>query len=148
MRVILKQQVKGVGSAGDVKDVSDGYARNFLLPRGLAVEADETAIKTLDQKRRSAEKKEARELAEAKELQAKIQAIELDYAVNAGEGGRLFGSVTNKDIADQLARSGLKIDRRKLMLEEPIRQLGEYQVEIRLHPEVTAKLKIKVAAGK
>lgn len=148
MRVILKQQVKGVGSAGDVKDVSDGYARNFLLPRGLAVEADETAIKTLDQKRRSAEKKEARELAEAKELQAKIQAMELDYAVNAGEGGRLFGSVTNKDIADQLARSGLKIDRRKLMLEEPIRQLGEYQVEIRLHPEVTAKLKIKVAAGK
>lgn len=147
MRVILKQQVKGVGSAGDVKDVSDGYARNFLLPRGLAVEADETAIRTLEQKRRSTEKKEARELAEAKELQAIIQAKSLDYAVNAGEGGRLFGSVTSKDIADQLARTGVRVDRRKLMLEEPIRQLGEYQVEIRLHPEVTAKLKIKVTTG-
>jgi len=144
VKVILQQNVKGIGTAGEIKDVSDGYARNFLLPRGLAVVADANAVKNLEKQRESAGKKEAKELASSLELQSKIQATSLDYTANAGEGGRLFGSVTSKDIADQLARTGIKVDRRKIQMDEPIRQLGEYQVEIRLHPQVTAKLKVVV----
>lgn len=148
MKVIMRQSVKGVGNAGEIKNVSDGYARNFLLPRGLAVEADVAAVRSLEEQRKSSEKKEARELADAKTLQVEIEGFTLNYAVNAGEGGRLFGSVTSKDLADQLARAGIKVDRRKIVLDEPIRQLGEYCVDIRLHSQVVAKLKVVVSAGK
>lgn len=146
MKVILQQKVKGIGNPGDIKEVSDGYARNFLFPKGLAITADANALKSLEQKRETAEKKDARELAQSKDLQVKLNDTALSFAVKAGEGGRLFGSVTGKDIADQLTRKGFKVDRRKIILDEPIRQLGEYQVEIRLHTQVTAKLKIIVNA--
>lgn len=146
MKVILKQNVKGVGKAGEVKDVSDGYARNFLLPRNLAVIADAGALKKLAQEQESASKREARELSRSKEIQKQIEEMQLRYTAKAGEGGRLFGSVTSKDIADQLARQGVKVDRRKIHLDEPIRQLGEFELEIRLHPEVTAKLRLTVEA--
>ena len=144
MQVILKAKVKGVGNAGEVKDVSDGYARNYLLPRGLAVIADANALKALEQQQQLAEKRDERELAGSQNLKEKIEKLNLNYQVKAGEGGRLFGSVTGKDIADEMARMGIKVDRRKIMLEEPIRQLGNYEIEIRLHPQVTAILKLSI----
>jgi len=96
------------------------------------------------QQKESAERKGAKELASSETLRTKIEDLTLEYTANAGEGGRLFGSVTGKDIADQLARMGIKVDRRKIQMEEPIRQLGEYQIDIRLHPQVTAKLQVKI----
>lgn len=144
MQVILKAKVKGVGNAGEVKDVSDGYARNYLLPRGLAVIADANAIKALEQQQQLAEKRDERELASSQNLKEKIENLNLKYQVKAGEGGRLFGSVTGKDIADEMARMGIKVDRRKIILAEPIRQLGNYEIEIRLHPQVTAILKLSI----
>lgn len=144
MKVILKAKVKGVGNAGEVKDVSDGYARNYLLPRGLAVIADANALKALEQQQQLAEKRDERELAGSQILKEKIEKLNLNYQVKAGEGGRLFGSVTGKDIADEMARMGIKVDRRKIMLAEPIRQLGNYEIEIRLHPQVTAILKLSI----
>ncbi len=146
MKVILKAKVKGVGNAGEVKDVSDGYARNFLLPRGLAVSADANALKSLEQQQQMADKRDEREFTHNQNLKEKIENLKLDYKVKAGEGGRLFGSVTSKDIADEMARMGVKVDRRKVMLEEPIRQLGNYEIEIRLHPQVTACLTLSVEA--
>lgn len=146
MKVILKAKVKGIGNAGEVKDVSDGYARNFLLPRNLAVIADAGALKKLAQEQESASKKDARELSRSQEIQKQIEATQLRYTAKAGEGGRLFGSVTSKDIADQLARKGIKVDRRKILLDEPIRQLGDFELEIRLHHQVTAKLRLTVVA--
>lgn len=147
MKVILKEKIKGIGNAGEVKDVSDGYARNFLLPRNLAVVADAAAIKKLAQQQESASKKDARELNRSKEVQQQVEAIMLKYTAKAGEGGRLFGSVTSKDIAEQLAREGIRVDRRKILLDEPIRQLGEFELEIRLHPQVTAILRLNVVAN-
>lgn len=144
MKVILKAKVKGVGNAGEVKDVSDGYARNFLLPKGLAVTADANALKSLEQQLQQADKRDERELTRSQNLKEKIENLKLNYKVKAGEGGRLFGSVTSKDIADEMARMGVKVDRRKIMLEEPIRQLGSYELEIRLHPQVTANLTLAV----
>jgi large subunit ribosomal protein L9 len=144
VQVILKAKVKGVGNAGEVKDVSDGYARNYLLPRGLAVIADANAIKALEQQQQLAEKRDERELASSQNLKEKIENLNLKYQVKAGEGGRLFGSVTGKDIADEMARMGIKVDRRKIILAEPIRQLGNYEIEIRLHPQVTAILKLSI----
>ncbi|MGI6365701.1 MAG: 50S ribosomal protein L9 [Bacillota bacterium] len=146
MKVILKQNIKGVGNAGEVKEVSDGYARNYLFPRNLAVIADAGALKKLAQERETASRKDARELSRSREIQKQIEELQLTYIAKAGEGGRLFGSVTSKDIADQLARQGIKVDRRKILLDEPIRQLGDFELEIRLHPQVTAKLRLKVAA--
>lgn len=144
MKVILKAKVKGVGNAGEIKDVSDGYARNFLLPKGLAVIADANALKSLEQQLQQADKRDERELTRSQNLKEKIENLKLNYKVKAGEGGRLFGSVTSKDIADEMARMGVKVDRRKIMLEEPIRQLGSYELEIRLHPQVTANLTLAV----
>jgi len=147
MKVILKKKVKGTGEAGEVKEVSDGYARNFLLPRGLAVEADAKAMMKLKQKQQSDAARQAKELAESEELKKKIEAESLKVSAKAGEGGRLFGSVTNKDLGSNLARKGIKVDRRKIQLPDPIRELGEYQVEVRLHPQVTAVLKVEVFQG-
>lgn len=144
MKVILKAKVKGVGNPGDVKEVADGYARNFLLPKGLAEIADASSLKKLEQQKKSADKREERELANSQSLKEKIEDLKLTYKVKAGEGGRLFGSVTSKDIADELSRIGIKVDRRKIILTEPIRQLGSYQLEIRLHPQVTANLNFEV----
>jgi large subunit ribosomal protein L9 len=144
MKLILKAKVKGVGNPGDVKEVSDGYARNFLLVKGLAVVADANSLKKLEQQKQSADKRDERELASSQGLKEKIENLKLTYKVKAGEGGRLFGSVTSKDIADEMSRVGVKVDRRKILLEEPIRQLGKYQLEIRLHPQVTATLTLEV----
>mgnify|MGYP000920883059 CR=1 FL=1 len=147
MKVILKEKVKGVGNPGQIKEVSDGYARNYLLPRGLAVAADSASLKSLEKQQEQSSKKDERELAKFTALKGKIESLNLRHLVKAGEGGRLFGSVTSKDIADEMAKMGVKVDRRKIILAEPIRQLGRYELEIRLHPQVTANLSLAVEAG-
>ncbi len=146
MKVILKTDVKGLGTAGEVKDVSPGYARNFLLPRGLAISADSGNIETLKRQQQAEEKRRNKELEEMRNLKEQIEQTPLVIAANAGEGGRLFGSITTKDIGERLARNGIKIDRRKILLSEPVRQLGEHQITIRLHPQVDATLALEVKA--
>lgn len=146
MKVILKTKVNGVGNAGDIKDVSAGYARNFLLPKGLAIIAEASAIKSLEQQRQLADKKDERELSRCQNQKKEIENLQLYHRVKAGEGGRLFGSVTSKDIAEEIARAGIKVDRRKIDLPEPIRQLGSYKLDIRLHPQVMASLTLFVQA--
>lgn len=147
MKVILKAKIKGVGEIGDVKEVSAGYARNYLLPKGLAIEANADALKSLQQQQQQADRKDERALQRGQELKEKIDNLTVVYKVKAGEGGRLFGSVTSKDIAAELARLGVKVDRRKIVLDEPIRQLGNYKLEIRIHPQVVAGLAVSVESN-
>ena len=145
MKVILLQDVKKLGKKGEVADVADGYARNFLIPRGLAEEANRGSIKQLKQEQKALERKRERELEEAKELAQKLSGISLTLSVKAGDQGKLFGSITNKDIYDALVKQyKVEVDRRRIELEDPIRALGDYQVPVRLAPEVEATLSIKV----
>jgi large subunit ribosomal protein L9 len=147
MKVILQKDVKGLGKAGAVVNAADGYARNYLLPKGLAVVASDGNISNLKQKEASAAKKKEKELLEAKELGSKVTKTEIILPVKVGEGGRLYGSITNKDIADFLEKKGLKVDRRKIELKETIKALGEYEVSVKLHPEVNVITKVKVVEG-
>jgi large subunit ribosomal protein L9 len=145
MQVLLLKNVPGVGSAGQVKKVNDGYARNFLLPRKLAVVASDGALKQADDIKQAAARRDAKTLAEAQDLAKQLSAISLTFRVKAGEGDRLFGSVTSGDIADSLAREkGITIDKRKIELENPIKELGERAVAIKVHPEVTAQVNVLV----
>lgn len=144
MKVILQQDVKGIGKKGELKDVSDGYARNYLLPRKLAVEATPANLKAHAAQQKSKEKKRAEELEEAKQLAKKLAEENIIISAKAGEGGKLFGAVTNKQIAEALAKKKYKIDRRKINLEEPIRSLGVTQVQLKIHPEVTVTIQVQV----
>lgn len=147
MRVILRREVKGLGKPGDVREVADGYARNFLLPRSLAVQASAQALNVAAQQRHTAKAKGDRERAEAEELAAKLEAIELSFALRTGAAGRVFGSVTNRDIADALAERGIEVDRTKVHLDAPLRSLGTHRVEVRLDPAVRAHLSVTVEAA-
>jgi large subunit ribosomal protein L9 len=144
MKVIFLKDVKGKGKAGEVKDVSEGYARNYLLPRNLAVEANQGNLKTLENQKKGEEKRHQEELEEAQALKEKIEKLEVAITAKSGEGGRLFGSVTSKQIAELLKDKAVKIDKRKIDLPEPIRTLGYTDVPIKLHPKVTATLKVHV----
>ncbi len=145
MRVILKREVRGLGRPGEVKDVADGYAQNFLLPRGLAIEATAGELKHLAQERDVAKAKKDRAHGEAEELATRIGAITLVFKLKSGEQGKTFGSVTNKDIAESLKREhGIEVDRTKIVLAEPVRTLGAHSVEIRLRPDVRASLTVAV----
>lgn len=145
MKVILLQDVKGLGKKGDVANASDGYARNFLFPKGLAVEATEGNMKTLGEQKKSQQAKKEKELEEAKALAEKINAITVEIKTKAGEGGRLFGSVTGKEIAEALEKKhGIKVDKRKMVLPEPIKVLGVTEVEVKVYPGVSGKLKVHV----
>ncbi len=147
MKVILKQDVKALGKNGEIKEVADGYARNFLLPRGLAVEATSGNVKVLSDLKEGAVKKEQREIAEAKELAAKLEGIKVLFKMKSGEGGRLFGSITTKDIAEQLKKAHrIELDKRKISLDEAIKGLGEYQVKLQLYKGVIAEIIISVTA--
>ena len=141
MIVILNRDVKGTGKAGDIVKVSDGYARNMLIPKGYAKEATEGNVRNLEkQKAIAAEKK-----AEEKALAEKINERSVTIKTKAGEGGRIFGSITSKDIADALAdQHKLTVDKKKIQLDNPIKQTGELTVDIKLYPEVMAKLKVTV----
>lgn len=146
MIVILIKDVKGVGKAGEVIKVSDGYARNMLLPRGLASEATEGNIRSLEKQKAIKEEHKQKELAEAKELAEKIEQLKVTIITKSGEGGRLFGSITSKDIAEALAEQyKITIDKRKFVLENPIKHTGDFELDIKIYPEVTVKLKVTVA---
>lgn len=145
MKVILLSDVKNLGKAGEVKEVSDGYARNFLLPRGLAVEATPMKLKELKEKSERKERKLEREEERARAIKERIDGRELALKVKAGEGGRLFGTVTAKDISDNLQQQyGVSVDKKKIEIPEPIKHLGEYRVKIKLFPSVSADVKVIV----
>lgn len=144
MKVIFLKDVKGKGKKGEVKNVADGYARNYLFKHNLAVEATKANLKALEKQKESEQKKREEELQEAKKLKDQLEAITVEISAKAGEGGRLFGAVTNKQIADFLKAKNFKIDRRKIELDEPIRSLGYTNVDVKLHPKVTAKIKVHV----
>ncbi len=144
MKVILKQDVKGLGKKEDMVNVSDGYARNFLFPRGLAAEASASNINVMNTKKEAEKTKKNRELAQAKELAAKLKETVVVIKSKSGENGKLFGSITSKDISDKLKSDfSLDIDKKKIVLPDPIKALGTTEVEVKLYPEVSAKLTVK-----
>ena len=145
MKVILLKDVKGTGKKGEVKEVSDGYARNFLLPKKMAVVADNTAVKELNEKNKAAENKAQKEYEAALELGKKMEEMNIVIYSKAGDAGRLFGSITSKDIAEQLKKQHeIVVDKRKVLLNEPIRTLGSMNVEIKIHQKVTTKIRVDV----
>lgn len=147
MKVILKEDVKALGKKGKVCEVSDGYARNFLIPRGLAVEATQGNVQDLAHKQKQEEQRRQKEKQAAVDLAARIEALNVVLQVKVGDKGRLFGSVTNKEIAEVLEKEyQLKLDKRKIELKDPIKATGEFAVTIKLHPEVNGNLKIRVEA--
>jgi len=148
MEVILKQDVKGLGHEGDTVKVADGYARNYLIPRGLAVVASDSNLKALKVERQAVQKKAHRELSTARKLASELAATGITIRRKAGEGGRLFGSVTSKDVADAIKEVlGVEVDRRKIDLSEPIKSVGSYSVPVKLHPDVAVKIMIEVEPG-
>jgi large subunit ribosomal protein L9 len=144
MKVIFLQDVKGQGKKGEVKDVSEGYARNFLIPRGLAKEASQGNLKTLEVQKQSEARRKQKEQEEAEALGKRLDAMTVVIRAKAGEGGRLFGAITSKQVAEALAKEGIAIDKRKIELDEPIRTLGVTKVPIKLHPQVRATLGVQV----
>jgi large subunit ribosomal protein L9 len=144
MKVIFLQDVKGQGKKGEVKDVSEGYARNFLLPRGLAKEASQGNLKTLEVQKQSEERRKQQEKQEAEALGKQLDAMTVVIRAKAGEGGRLFGAITSKQVSEALAKEGIEVDKRKIELDEPIRTLGVTKVPIKLHPQVRATLSVQV----
>ena len=145
MKVILLKDVKGTGKKNEVKEVSDGYARNYLLPKKLAVPADNTNMKELNEKNKSKELKAQKEYKAAVELGKKMEELNVVIYAKAGDGGRLFGSITSKDIAEQIKKQhNIEVDKRKITLDEPIRVLGSRFVDIKIHQKVTTRLRVDV----
>ena len=144
MEVILKEDVANLGHRGDVVKVADGYGRNFLLPRKLALQATVANKAVIDQMKAAAARRSATEKVQAEELLSKLQPVVLTFTRKSGDHGQLFGSVTSADIAAELGNHGFDIDRRKIQLNEPLKALGNFEVAVRLHREVTAHLKVKV----
>jgi large subunit ribosomal protein L9 len=144
MEVILREDIEKLGSRGEVVKVADGYARNFLLPKRLAVVANESNKKIVEQERHAHVRREAKLVDEAQDLSKLLTGVSVTIAQKAGEADQLFGSVTSKDIAEALAVQNFTIDRRKIQLEEPIKQLGEFKVPVKLHKDVTAEITVLV----
>jgi len=144
MLVILKKEVHNLGDAGDVVNVKPGYGRNFLIPEGLALPANEGNVRELEHQKRMADAIRRKELAGAQDLAKKIAETSITLRREAGEDDKLFGSVTNRDIADALAERDVKVDRRTIQLEDPIRTIGLFTIKIRLHRDVTADLRVFV----
>lgn len=144
MKVILRQNFENVGQIGDVVDVKDGYARNFLIPRKIAYAALKGNIKALEEEKKNLSKKRQQELIAAENLAAELEKVSVTIQVQVGEEDKIFGSVTNQMIADALKEKGYEIDRRKIEIEEPIKSLGIYGVIIKLHPSVNANVKVWV----
>ena len=144
MEIILREDVENLGARGDVVKVAAGYARNFLLPRKLGVAATDSNRKIVEQERQAHLRKEAKLKGESEDLAKLLTGVSVTIAQKAGENDQLFGSVTSKDVADALAAKNFTIDRRKVQLDEPIKQLGEFKVPVRLHREVTAEVTVHV----
>ena len=146
MKVILLEDVRGNGKAGDVANVSDGYARNMLIPRGLAVEATAQNIKQLEKKKEAMAKKFTEDKAAALELKKKLEEVTVEVRTKAGKDGKVFGSVTSKDIADALNQMGFDIDKKKIQLDSPIKATGMTDVNVKLFTEISGKVKVNVVS--
>ncbi len=144
MKVILLQDVKGKGKKGQMLEVSDGYARNFMLPRKLAIEATADAINTMRMNDKATQERIAREKAEAMAISKQLREMTVVVKAKGGGAGRLFGSVTNAEIADALAKSGIKLDKRKIVISDPIKNVGTYTVTCKLGYEINAPLTVKI----
>ena len=148
MIVILNKDIKGTGKAGDVVKVSDGYARNMLIPKGWATEATEGNVRSLEKQKAVAAEKKAQEKAAAQEQAEKIKELSVIIKTKAGDGGKIFGSITSKDIADALKEQHkITVDKKKIQLANPVKMLGEMDVAIKLYPEVSTTLNVKIIAG-
>lgn len=146
MIVILLKDVKGSGKAGEVVKVSDGYARNMLIPKGLAMEATEGNVRNLEKQKALQEEKKAEQRAAAEEQAKRLSELTVEIKTKGGEGGRLFGSITSKDIADALKKQhNIDVDKKKLQLDSPIKQTGEFKVEIKFYYEISAMITVKVS---
>jgi large subunit ribosomal protein L9 len=147
VKVLFLHEVTGTAQAGDVKEVAPGYARNYLFPRHLAVIADARTIEQVRRREESARRRAEKALEDAREIAQRIRKLTVTIYAKVGEAGRLFGSVTNADVATQLKReAGIDVDKRKIEIDPPIRSLGPHEVVVELHPEITETLKIVVAA--
>jgi len=144
MEVILKEDVVKLGSRGDVVKVAEGYGRNFLLPRKLAIEASSGNKKVIEQMRAASLRRSAKEKVQAEELSKQFDGLSVSFQRKSAESDQLFGSVTSGDIAEALERKGFNIDRRKIQLHEPLKTLGEFMVPVKLHKDVTAHLKVVI----
>lgn len=145
MIVILLKDVKGAGKAGEVVKVSDGYARNMLIPKGFAKEATKGNVRNLEKQKAIMAEKQAEAKAAAEELAEKLKTLTVNIVSKGGEGGRLFGSITSKDISEALEEQhGIKIDKKKIVLDSPIKQTGETEVAVKVYPEVQSQLKVSV----
>ena len=148
MKVILTHEVSSLGTAGDVVDVKDGYARNFLFPRGLATPWTKGGEKQVAAIRKGREVREVKTLDEAKQIKGQLEARTVTVQAKAGQGGRLFGAITQSDVAEAVkASGGPQLDRRKIELQQPIKSTGTHEALVRLHPEVQAKVSLSVVAG-
>lgn len=144
MKIVLVKAVDRLGKAGEIVTVKDGYARNYLFPQGLALPATSGGVARFEQEKKLESQREVRRVREAEELSSRLALVSITAAVSAGEDDRLFGSVTSQDIAELLAKEGYDIDKRKILLEEPIKALGVYTVPVKLHKDVTAEVKVWV----
>ena len=149
MKLILTQDVTGLGAPGDVVEVAPGYGRNYLVPQGLAIQATRGAEKQIATIRRAREVREVRDLGHAKEIQTQLSGLSVRLPARSGEGGRLFGSVTSADVVAAVQQAGgPKLDRRLVTLPSPIKSLGSHTVTVKVHPEVEATLRLEVVAAK
>ncbi|NMB02854.1 MAG: 50S ribosomal protein L9 [Firmicutes bacterium] len=147
MKVILQKDVKNIGKKGDVVEVAEGYGRNFLLPRGLAVEASSGNLRQVAQQKQVESAKAERELKDAEQIGAKIKGQKLQVKAKVGEGGKLFGSITTQEVADQLRKQfSVEIDKRKIELKEPIKSLGTHSIVVKVHPKVHVPVTVNVEA--
>ena len=144
MKVILKQDVKGTGKKGDILDVSDGFAKNFLLKKGLAEQASSVAVNSLKIQKEAEARRRAEEIAAIRELAKKMDKAQVQVAIKCGENGKVFGSVTSKEIAARLAELGYDVDKKKILLKDPIKTVGDTAVDVRLMEGVTAKIFVSV----
>ena len=144
MKVVLKDDVKNLGKMGQIADVADGFARNYLLPRGLAIEANTKNVKSMEHEKRIIQEKAKKIRNSALDLSQKISAMTLVIKAKAGEEGKLFGAVTTMDIAEQMKNEGVEIDKKRISLDEPIKRIGTYSVSVKVHPEVSTQLNVQV----
>jgi large subunit ribosomal protein L9 len=144
MQVILRDRLENLGNAGDIVQVKPGYARNYLIPKGLAYEATDANLKRIDRERSQVARRAGEQLQEARQRAGAIEGISITFNVRAGEEGRLFGSITSADIAERLVEQGVEIDRKQIQLDDPIKSLGVFSVPVRLHADVRPEVKVWV----
>jgi large subunit ribosomal protein L9 len=147
MRVILTEDVPKLGNAGEVVKVRDGFARNYLMPRGIALLATESRVREIEHKKRVIEEKVRKEVKGHEKIAQQLHKVHLEFTMLAGEEGKLFGSVTSSDIHEKLTAAGIEVDKRRIELSEPIKSLGDHKVEIRLHRHVKAEIKVTVVTA-